>query len=87
MNIAKAGVANALTSLASDHVVAVAADVYDETLDKYQSDLNKDFKQLKVDWLISNPNLDFDASGNNGDYYGYVGNLQNISLIQRITIR
>ena len=43
MEIAKAKVANALTSAASDHVIAVAADVYDENKEKYQSTLNQEF--------------------------------------------
>lgn len=41
MNIAKGKIGNALTSTASDHVVAVANDVYDENLGKYQSEVNE----------------------------------------------
>lgn len=40
MNINKANIGNALTSVAPDHVVAVSADIYDEALEKYQSDIN-----------------------------------------------
>lgn len=31
-------------------------------------------------FVYSNPNLDFDATGNNVDSYGYVGTLQNINV-------
>ena len=41
MEIAKAKVANALTSAASDHVIAVTIDVYDETQGDYQSNINQ----------------------------------------------
>ena len=41
IEIAKAKVANALTSAASDHVIAVAEDVYDETQGDYQSNINQ----------------------------------------------
>ena len=37
MEIAKGKIGNALTSTAKDHVVAVANDLYDEELNKYQS--------------------------------------------------
>lgn len=40
MEIAKGKIGNALTSTAKDHVVAVANDLYDEELNKYQSELN-----------------------------------------------
>lgn len=42
--IAKAKVANALTSAASDHVIAVTADIYDETQGEYQSNINQNLK-------------------------------------------
>lgn len=40
MAISKANIGNALTSVAPDHVVAVANDIYDEVADKYQSVIN-----------------------------------------------
>lgn len=40
MEIAKGKIGNALTSTAKNHVVAVANDLYDEDLNKYQSELN-----------------------------------------------
>ena len=49
MNITKGKTGNALTSAASDHVIAVSADIYDETLDKYQTDINQELKSNKVD--------------------------------------
>ena len=45
MAISKANIGNALTSVAPDHVVAVANDIYDETLDKYQSDINAELDE------------------------------------------
>ena len=44
MDIAKAEVANALTSATSNHVIAVAHDIYDEKEGKYQEDINKEAK-------------------------------------------
>ena len=38
--IVKGKIGNALTSTAADHVVAVADDIFDEQLEKYQSILN-----------------------------------------------
>lgn len=46
MNITKGKIGNALTSTASDHTVAVAADIYDEELGKYQSDINASAQKL-----------------------------------------
>jgi hypothetical protein len=43
MEIAKGKIGNALTSTAKNHVIAVANDLYDEELNKYQSELNKQF--------------------------------------------
>ena len=43
MEIAKGKIGNALTSTAKNHIVAVANDLYDEELNKYQSELNKHF--------------------------------------------
>lgn len=39
--IVKGKIGNALTSTAADHVVAVADDIFDEELEKYQSVLNR----------------------------------------------
>lgn len=44
-NITKGKIGNALASTANDHVVAVANDIYDETLDKYQSQINDEVEQ------------------------------------------
>lgn len=43
-NITKGNIGNALTSVASDHVVAVTEDLYDEALEKYQSEINEEFQ-------------------------------------------
>ncbi len=39
--IVKGKIANAITSAAKDHIVATSEDIYDEQLQKYQSDTNK----------------------------------------------
>ena len=44
-NITKGKIGNALTSTANDHVVAVANDIYDESIDKYQSQINTEVEQ------------------------------------------
>jgi hypothetical protein len=45
MEIVKAKMANAMTSAASDHIIAVTGDIYDETKNSYQSDINSDFER------------------------------------------
>lgn len=45
MSITKGNIGNALHSVAPDHVVAIADDIYDETLNKYQSELNQQIGQ------------------------------------------
>lgn len=45
MDIAKEGIGNALTSKDRNHVIAVANDIYDETLEKYQSEINAEVGQ------------------------------------------
>ena len=45
MNINKGKIGNALESVAPNHVVAVANDIYDEALNKYQSELNQQIGQ------------------------------------------
>ena len=40
MDIIKGKIGNALESVAPDHVVAVASDIYDESKEQYQSDVN-----------------------------------------------
>jgi hypothetical protein len=36
--------------------------------------------------LQSDPNLDFDASGNDGNCYGYVGTLQNMNISEKSVV-
>lgn len=45
MNIAKAPIGNAVESVAPDHVVTTADQIYDETLKKYQNELNQQIGQ------------------------------------------
>lgn len=40
MEIVKGKIGNAITSTASDHIVAVAHDIYDENQERYQDDIN-----------------------------------------------
>jgi hypothetical protein len=46
MEIAKSSVMNALTSSATNHVVAVANDIYDEAANEYQSNINENVGAL-----------------------------------------
>ena len=47
MSIIKGKIGNALTSTATDHTVAVAKDIYDEDLLKYQSEINQQLKDME----------------------------------------
>ena len=47
MNIYKSKTANALTSAAYDHVIAVSDDIYDEKLEMYQSSINQKANIMK----------------------------------------
>ena len=40
MEISKGKIGNALTSVAGNHVIAVAADIYDEKVGEYQENIN-----------------------------------------------
>jgi hypothetical protein len=46
MDIIKGKIGNALRCVAPNHIVAVANDIYDETLEKYQSELNSQVNTL-----------------------------------------
>lgn len=72
MNIAKGKIGNALTSTADNHVVAVAADLYDEELGLYQDEINKRLadKTVGVEGLVSS--LPEASSENEGKVYGIV---------------
>lgn len=59
MDIVKSNIANALTSAAKDHVLGVANDIYDEALEKYQSEINAEFND-KSD-IIKNIKTRLDA--------------------------
>lgn len=63
INVVKSNIANALTSAASNHILGVAADIYDEELEQYQSDINKSIKQnvieiVKVNGTALTPDAD-----------------------------
>ena len=75
MEIAKGKIGNALTSTAKNHVVAVANDLYDEDLNKYQSELNNMIG--KTDCMYDNElgmyqselNKQFIEGGGKADYF------------------
>lgn len=48
MDIVKGKIGNALTSAASNHVVATANDIYDESIGKYQNEINGGFYSLPI---------------------------------------
>lgn len=48
MVITKGQIGNALTSVATDHVVAVTNDIYDEAIGRYQSDLNGRYYSMPI---------------------------------------
>lgn len=62
---------DALTTTNKENVVAAINEV--------KESIKKDSNDTSA-LLYSNPNLDFDASGNNVDSYGYIGTLQNINV-------
>lgn len=45
IKIAKGQVGQALTSSADNHIIAVAADIYDEALQEYQTVINQNTKE------------------------------------------
>lgn len=63
MEIVKSKMANALTSADSNHIIAVAGDVYDEDLGMYQSELNENVSKgyvydvEKEEWVPNTPAL------------------------------
>lgn len=48
MDIVKGKIGNALTSAASNHVVATANDIYDESIGKYQNEINGGFYSIPI---------------------------------------
>jgi hypothetical protein len=57
MEISKTEIGNALTSADENHVLATANDIYDETQQAYQSDINKSLTEGKQDKLVSGSNI------------------------------
>lgn len=68
MAIVKGQIGNALESVAPDHILGVANDIYDEKLEDYQSDINFYLKR-NIPYALG-----YDE--NNGEVYGmfYEGN-------------
>lgn len=70
MDIVKVKIGNAITSAASNHVVAVTQDIYDEDLEKYQSEINAERKEGEevlieaIDSLSSKHDTDVTAINN-----------------------
>jgi hypothetical protein len=51
-----------------------------ENLELTKENLEESIKLNAIKPIYSNPNLDFDSTSNNGDYFGYVGNLYNLNV-------
>ena len=57
MEISKTEIGNALTSADENHILATANDIYDETQQAYQSEINQSLKEGKQDNLVSGTNI------------------------------
>ena len=57
MEISKTEIGNALTSADDNHILATANDIYDETQQAYQSEINESLKEDKQDKLVSGTNI------------------------------
>lgn len=71
LTIVKAGVGQALTSKAPDHVIATTEDVYDPTIGNYQSKINE--QTVKKDEDIEFETTDGVASSLGENGYNYNG--------------
>ena len=69
MAISKANIGNALTSVAPDHVVAVANDIYDEVADKYQSVINAELDERVT-------NIEENGTGGGGATEGQIAQIE-----------
>lgn len=57
MEISKTEIGNALTSADENHILATANDIYDETQQAYQSEINQSLAEGKQDKLVSGENI------------------------------
>lgn len=57
MEISKTEIGNALTSSDENHILATANDIYDETQEAYQSEINQSLAEGKQDKLVSGENI------------------------------
>lgn len=57
MEISKTEIGNALTSADENHILATANDIYDETQQSYQSEINQSLAEGKQDKLVSGTNI------------------------------
>ena len=92
MEVKKAKIGNALTSAASDHVVAVSEDIYDESKGRYQSDINEDAVKAKIaadkaaadigvdNITLQQGGIDSDGSENVSSYYLRTGRYSTFKL-------
>ena len=69
MDIVKGKIGNALTSAASNHVVATANDIYDESIGKYQNEINNDLQGIVENGALIN-GLQLDLKPSDPNYLG-----------------
>lgn len=82
-DIAKGEIGNALTSTASNHIVAVADEIYDEEQKGYQSEINKETKESINDLALKTNNIYFEVPKS---VDGYIINNTNEGDIVDITV-
>lgn len=71
MDIVKGKIGNALTSAASNHVVATTNDIYDESIGKYQNVLNNDLQGIVENAALIN-GLQLDTKQSDPNYLGII---------------
>ena len=76
MNINKANIANALHSVAKEHIVATADEIYDNSREQYQNDVNEAVgwytksQEFVALWLDSEKHILFGIQDNGNIFYG-----------------
>jgi hypothetical protein len=60
--------------------INLTKETLEENIKSTKENLEESIKLNAIKPIYSNPNLDFDSTSNNGDYFGYVGNLYNLNV-------
>ena len=81
MEITKGIIGNALTSAATDHVVAVANDIYDENAGKYQNEINETVQNI-VDNNTDIKIFNVTSNSDNTELFEYYANNPNGTYIK-----